>query len=109
MRRSGIPLRYIGPLEYKATAHHALTTWVCQKWGVDCTRFEIQTFKPHNREVEKQLELQMQAERERRKQLLDTQALVNVAEGQKERTILESEGGMFSYLPPRKIWFLSAQ
>ncbi|KAF8521029.1 hypothetical protein JB92DRAFT_2827990 [Gautieria morchelliformis] len=57
-----------------------------QKWGVDCTRFEIQTFKPHNHgEVEKQLEFQMQAERERRKQLLDTQAL--------QRTTLESEGG----------------
>lgn len=70
---------------------------VCQKWGVDCTRFEIQNFKPHNREVEKQLELQMQAERERRKQLLDTQALVNVAEGQKERIILESEGGGFGF------------
>ena len=35
----------------------------------------------------------MQAERERRKQILDTQALVNVAEGHKQRTILESEGG----------------
>ncbi|EPQ60615.1 hypothetical protein GLOTRDRAFT_102358 [Gloeophyllum trabeum ATCC 11539] len=51
-----------------------------EKWGVECTRFEIQTFKPLNRE------------RERRKQLLDTQALVNVAEGHKQRTILESEG-----------------
>ncbi|KAF8529389.1 stomatin family protein [Gautieria morchelliformis] len=69
-----------------------------QQWGVDCTRFEIQTFKPHNREVEKQLELQMQAERERRKQLLDTQALVNVAEGHKQRTILESEGELQSQL-----------
>jgi hypothetical protein len=37
----------------------------------------------------------MQAERERRKQLLDTQALVNVAEGHKQRTILASEGGGF--------------
>ena len=36
----------------------------------------------------------MQAERERRKQLLDTQALVNVAEGQKQRDILHSEGGI---------------
>ncbi|KIP03121.1 hypothetical protein PHLGIDRAFT_78069 [Phlebiopsis gigantea 11061_1 CR5-6] len=64
-----------------------------QKWGVDCTRFEIQNFKPHNRDVEKQLELQMAAERDRRKQILDTQALINVAEGHKQRTILESEGG----------------
>lgn len=62
-----------------------------QKWGIECTRFEIQDFRPSNREVEKQLELQMQAERERRKQILDTQALVNVAEGHKQRAILESE------------------
>ena len=35
----------------------------------------------------------MEAERNRRKQLLDTQAAVNVAEGHKQRAILESEGG----------------
>lgn len=74
------------------TKLHEVIGSTTEKWGVDCARFEIQTFKPHNREVEKQLELQMQAERERRKQLLDTQALVNVAEGQKQRTILQSEG-----------------
>ena len=34
----------------------------------------------------------MEAERNRRKQLLDTQAQINVAEGQKQRVILESEG-----------------
>jgi regulator of protease activity HflC (stomatin/prohibitin superfamily) len=56
-------------------------------------------FHPSHREVEKQLELQMQAERERRKQILDTQALINVSEGQKQRSILESEGGSrFRYL-----------
>ncbi|KAJ7176457.1 hypothetical protein C8R46DRAFT_1076393 [Mycena filopes] len=60
-------------------------------WGVECTRFEIQSFQPANREVERQLELQMEAERNRRKQLLDTQAQINVAEGQKQRVILESE------------------
>ncbi|KAF5310195.1 hypothetical protein D9619_010592 [Psilocybe cf. subviscida] len=61
-------------------------------WGVECTRFEIQSFQPANSEVERQLELQMEAERNRRKQLLDTQAQINVAEGQKQRVILESEG-----------------
>lgn len=87
-----------------------------QNWGVECTRFEVQSFQPANREVEvsrlfltrvsqklsylcvyvsssqRQLELQMEAERNRRKQLLDTQAQINVAEGQKQRVILESEG-----------------
>ncbi|KIJ61847.1 hypothetical protein HYDPIDRAFT_158790 [Hydnomerulius pinastri MD-312] len=67
-----------------------------QSWGIDCTRFEIQTFKPSNREVERQLELQMEAERNRRKQLLDTEAQVNVAEGQKQKTILQSEGELQS-------------
>jgi len=62
------------------------------QWGVECTKFEIQSFQPANREVERQLELQMEAERNRRKQLLDTQAQINVAEGQKQRVILESEG-----------------
>ncbi|KAH6905473.1 stomatin family protein [Coprinopsis sp. MPI-PUGE-AT-0042] len=61
-------------------------------WGVERTRFEIQNFQPANREVERQLELQMEAERNRRKQILDTQAQINVAEGQKQRVILESEG-----------------
>ena len=64
---------------------------------MDFTRFEIQNFHPSNREVEKQLELQMAAERERRKQILDTQALVNVAEGQKQRAILESEGSEYDF------------
>ncbi|KAF8832600.1 hypothetical protein HHX47_DHR1001433 [Lentinula edodes] len=42
--------------------------------------------------IARQLELQMEAERNRRKQLLDTQAQINIAEGQKQRVILESEG-----------------
>ncbi|GJE98700.1 stomatin family protein [Phanerochaete sordida] len=64
------------------------------RWGVACTRFEVQNFKPSNRDVEKQLELQMAAERDRRKKILDTQALVNVAEGHKQRVILESEAAL---------------
>lgn len=58
----------------------------------------MQNFKPSNRDVEKQLELQMTAERDRRKQILDTQASVNVAEGHKQRVILESEGELQSQL-----------
>ncbi|KAG8964529.1 hypothetical protein FRC03_001695 [Tulasnella sp. 419] len=69
-----------------------------EKWGVECTRFEIQAFKPSNREVERQLELQMEAERNRRKQLLDTQAQVNVAEGMKQKAILASEGAFQAQL-----------
>ena len=40
----------------------------------------------------------MEAERNRRKQLLDTQAQINVAEGQKQRVILESEGHVSHFL-----------
>ena len=39
----------------------------------------------------------MAAERERRKQILDTQAKVNIAEGNKQRMILESEGSKFTF------------
>ena len=40
----------------------------------------------------------MEAERNRRKQLLDTQAQINVAEGQKQRVILEIEGHVSHFL-----------
>eukprot|EP00475_Leptophrys_vorax_P030813 TRINITY_DN4643_c0_g1_i1.p1 TRINITY_DN4643_c0_g1~~TRINITY_DN4643_c0_g1_i1.p1 ORF type:complete len:337 (-),score=77.44 TRINITY_DN4643_c0_g1_i1:73-1083(-) len=63
-----------------------------ENWGTRCTRFEIQHFAPANKEIEKQLEMQMAAERERRKQILDTEAQVNVSEGLKRKQILESEG-----------------
>lgn len=66
----------------------------CVKWGVDCTKFEIQDFCPQNRDVEKQLELQMKAERERREQILNTEAQVNIADGHKRASILKSEGDL---------------
>jgi len=88
----------IGDRNKTNTKLHEVIGSTIEKWGVDCTRFEIQTFKPSNREVERQLELQMEAERNRRKQLLDTQAQINVAEGQKQRTILESEGSLQAQL-----------
>jgi regulator of protease activity HflC (stomatin/prohibitin superfamily) len=63
-----------------------------KEWGIDCTRFEIQSFEPSNSNIRKQLELQMEAERERRKNLLDTEAQVTVSDGIRRKTILESEG-----------------
>lgn len=65
-------------------------------WGVSCTKFEIQSFVPANRDVEHQLEKQLEAERNRRKQVLDTEANVNVAEGEKRRVILQSEGKLIA-------------
>ncbi|KAJ7674378.1 hypothetical protein B0H14DRAFT_2656675 [Mycena olivaceomarginata] len=90
--------------------------WLTQKWSVQIPHpplaqvlFEKlaevthiigawNSFQPANHEVERQLELQMEAERNRRKQLLDTQAQINVAEGQRQRVILESEGHLAANL-----------
>ena len=56
------------------------------------TKFEIQQFVPQNEKVQRQLELQMEAERRRRQQELDTMSALNIAEGNRKTTVLESEG-----------------
>ncbi len=61
-------------------------------WGIDTTRLEIQNFGPQNSEVARQLEKQMQAERSRRENELQTQADIRSAEGAKQIAILDSEG-----------------
>ena len=61
-------------------------------WGVSTTRLEIQNFGPQNIEVARQLEKQMQAERTRRENELQTQTDVRTAEGAKQIAILNSEG-----------------
>lgn len=63
-------------------------------WGITCSKFEIQSFFPANKDDEHQLEKQLEAERNRRKQILDTEASINIAEGQKRKIILESEGAL---------------
>lgn len=62
------------------------------KWGVTCSRCEVQHFGPQNKEVAAQLEKQMEAERRRRENELNTQAAIRTAEGHKANAILESEG-----------------
>lgn len=64
----------------------------CSSWGVTCTRFEIQDFRPQNDHVEKQLELQVAAERTRRENDLNTRSKLRTAEGEKEALVLKSEG-----------------
>ena len=61
-------------------------------WGINTTRLEIQNFGPQNSEVARQLEKQMQAERSRRENELQTQADIRSAEGAKQIAILNSEG-----------------
>jgi regulator of protease activity HflC (stomatin/prohibitin superfamily) len=66
------------------------------KWGITCSRCEVQHVGPQNKEVAHQLEKQMEAERRRRENELDTQARIRTAEGVKSQKILESEGAMAS-------------
>jgi regulator of protease activity HflC (stomatin/prohibitin superfamily) len=65
-------------------------------WGINTTRLEIQNFGPQNSEVAKQLEKQMQAERSRRENELQTQADIRTAEGAKQIAVLNSEGFLIS-------------
>jgi regulator of protease activity HflC (stomatin/prohibitin superfamily) len=62
------------------------------KWGVGCTRFEIQRFEPENEHVKKQLELQMEAERKRRQNEKNVEADNASARGAREQSISRSEG-----------------
>jgi regulator of protease activity HflC (stomatin/prohibitin superfamily) len=61
-------------------------------WGIDCTRFEIQDFKPQSVEIARQLELQMEAERKRRENELVTLGKIRPAEGERDAAILKSLG-----------------
>jgi len=65
-------------------------------WGINTIRLEIQNFGPQNKEVAKQLEKQMQAERSRRENELQTQTDIRTAEGAKQISILNSEGSLIS-------------
>jgi regulator of protease activity HflC (stomatin/prohibitin superfamily) len=62
------------------------------KWGIQCTNFEVSNFEPQNIEIARQLELQMEAERKRRENELNTLAIIRSAEGTKQTNILVSEG-----------------
>lgn len=61
------------------------------EWGVECTRFEIQNFIPSNKEIQHQLEKQMEAERNRRENELNTLAKIRTAEGEKLSQIHKAE------------------
>ena len=63
-------------------------------WGVKVLRYEIKNITPPQT-VLMAMEKQMQAEREKRAVILESegrkQSVINIAEGQKERVVLESE------------------
>lgn len=63
-----------------------------KKWGIECSRCEVQHIGPQNAGVAHQLEKQMRAERRRRENNLYTQANKRSAEGLNSETTLKSEG-----------------
>jgi len=65
------------------------------QWGVACTRFEITEFGPQNKEVAHHLEKQMEAERRRRENELNTQANIRTAEGDRDATKLEADASFY--------------
>lgn len=68
-----------------------------QTWGVQCMRYEIKNINPPVT-VLKAMELQMAAERQKRAEILkseaERQAKINVAEAAKQEVVLASEGSM---------------
>jgi regulator of protease activity HflC (stomatin/prohibitin superfamily) len=91
----------IGTLQYddiiadRTQINHILSSHIgdaCKNWGISCTKFEIQRFEPQNSKIQNHLEMQMEAERRRRQQELDTKATINVADGHRQSMILESSG-----------------
>lgn len=65
-----------------------------EAWGITCMRYEIRDISPPQG-VRAAMELQAEAERRKRAQILESegrrQSEINVAEGDKQRTILNSE------------------
>lgn len=65
-------------------------------WGVECGRFEMKGFHPQNEHVARHLEKQMEAERNRRENELNTQALVRTAEGSRDAEMLKVDAEYYS-------------
>lgn len=66
-------------------------------WGIQCMRYEIKDINPPTN-VLKAMEMQVEAERRKRAEILESegkkQAAINIAEGQKRQVVLESEAAM---------------
>jgi regulator of protease activity HflC (stomatin/prohibitin superfamily) len=60
-------------------------------WGIECARFEMKLFQPQNEHVARSLEKQMEAERNRRENELNTQALIRSAEGTRDSEMLKAD------------------
>jgi regulator of protease activity HflC (stomatin/prohibitin superfamily) len=64
-------------------------------WGISCNRFEITDFGPQNKDVAKHLEKQMEAERSRRENELNTQAKIRTAEGERDAIKLKADANFY--------------
>ena len=64
-------------------------------WGIACNRFEITNFKPQNEHVARHLEKQMEAERARRENELNTLAKVRSAEGDRDSIKLKADANFY--------------
>lgn len=68
-----------------------------QTWGIQCMRYEIKNISPPQ-SVLKAMELQVAAERQKRAEILqseaDRQSRINTAEGKKQEVVLQSEGSL---------------
>ena len=83
--------------EERTTINSAIVSAIndaSRTWGVKILRYEIKNIRPPEN-VLNAMEKQMQAEREKRAVILESegqkQSAVNVAEGQKQKVVLESE------------------
>lgn len=83
--------------EERSTINSSIVTAIndaSRTWGVKILRYEIKNIVPPET-VLKAMEKQMQAEREKRANILQSegekQSAINVAEGQKQKVVLESE------------------
>jgi regulator of protease activity HflC (stomatin/prohibitin superfamily) len=68
-----------------------------QTWGIQCMRYEIKNISPPQ-SVLKAMELQVAAERQKRAEILqseaDRQSRINMAEGKKQEVVLQSEASL---------------
>lgn len=68
-----------------------------EAWGIQCMRYEIKDIQPPA-SVLQAMELQVAAERRKRAEILDSegksQAMINVAQADKQQVVLESEAAM---------------
>jgi len=68
-----------------------------QSWGIQCMRYEIKNITPP-KTVINAMDLQVAAERKKRAEILDSEGIrqskINIAEGDKQEVVLESEASM---------------